>query len=125
MDEKAAMTTPGEKQQQFSELGWHPRVLAGREISFDSEGFFWDARDWTEEIAAILARESGIENLTEIHWRVLGFFREHYFNHGRSPMNRELRHGTGMSLGELESLFPQGIRLGARRLSGLPNPQTC
>jgi len=119
------MTTPDERQQQISDFGWHPRVLAGREISFDAEGFFWDARDWTEEIAEILAKESGMENLTAIHWKVLRFFREYCFNNGRAPLNRHLRQGTGMSLMELESLFPQGIRLGARRLAGLPNPQTC
>jgi tRNA 2-thiouridine synthesizing protein E len=26
---------------------------------------------------------------------------------------------------ELESLFPGGIKKGARRLAGLPNPKTC
>lgn len=119
------MTTPEERQQQISSFGWHVRVLAGREISFDAEGFFWDAGDWTEEVAEILAKESGIEVLTENQWKVLHFFREYYLNNGRAPMNRHLRQGTGMSLVELESLFPQGIRLGARRLAGLPNPQTC
>jgi len=74
MDEKAAMTTPEERQQQISAFGWHVRVLACREICFDSEGFFWDARDWTEDVAAMLAQESGMENLTEIHWKVLRLF---------------------------------------------------
>ena len=53
------------------------------------------------------------------------FFREYYAYHGRSPLNRHLREGTGLSLGELERLFPGGIRLGARRLAGLPNPKSC
>ncbi len=30
-----------------------------------------------------------------------------------------------MTLQELEGLFPGGIRMGARRLAGLPNPKTC
>jgi dissimilatory sulfite reductase related protein len=119
------MTSSEEREKQIADLGWQVRVLAGREISFDSEGFFREARDWSEEIALVLARESGMEDLTETHWKVLRFFREYYFYHGRTPMNRHLRQGTGMSLGELESLFPGGIRLGARRLAGLPNPQTC
>ena len=119
------MSTPEEREKRISALGWQVRVLAGREISFDAEGFFWDAGDWTEEIAAILARESGIEDLTETHWKVLRFFREYFIYNGRSPMNRHLKQGTGMSLGALESLFPGGIRLGARRLAGLPNPKSC
>ena len=108
-----------------AELGRQARVIAGREIYFDWEGFFWDTAEWSEEVAEILARESGIEVLTEAHWKVLRFFREYYAYHGRAPMNRHLKAGTGMSLREIEGLFPEGIRLGARRLAGLPNPKSC
>jgi len=108
-----------------SELGRRPRLLAGREIYFDGEGFFWEATDWSEAVAAILARESGLAELTETHWQVLRFFRDYYFYHGRAPLNRQLKEGTGLSLQALEALFPGGIRLGARRLAGLPNPKSC
>ncbi len=108
-----------------SELGREPRVLAGREVYFDREGFFWDASDWSEEVATILVRESGLAELTDTHWKVLRFFREYYSYHGRAPLNRHLKEGTGLSLQVLESLFPGGIRLGARRLAGLPNPKSC
>lgn len=119
------MNTPEEREKLLKDLGWQVRVLAGREINFDSEGFFWDADDWSEELAELLARESGLEALTEVHWKVLRFIREYYLDNGRAPMNRHIRQGTGMSLAEVESLFPDGIRLGARRLAGLPNPKSC
>ncbi len=108
-----------------SELGRDSRVVAGCEIYFDREGFFWEAEDWTEEVAIILAREAGLEHLTETHWKVMRFFRDYYFYHGRAPLNRHLKSGTALSLSELEALFPGGIRLGARRLAGLPNPKSC
>lgn len=108
-----------------SDLGRKARTVAGREIYFDNEGFFWEPGDWNEEVAAVLARESGLDQLTEAHWKVLRFFRDYYLNNGRAPMNRHLREGTGFSLSVIEALFPGGIRLGARRLAGLPNPQTC
>jgi tRNA 2-thiouridine synthesizing protein E len=110
---------------QFPELGRESRLLAGREIFFDREGFFWEAKDWTEDVATILIRESGLADLTDTHWKILRFFREYYFYHGRAPMNCHLKAGTGLSLQVLESLFPGGIRLGARRLAGLPNPKSC
>ncbi len=119
------MATLEKSERQAPDLGRHQRNFFGREILFDSEGFFWEAEDWSEEVAVILAGESGIENLTEAHRKVLHFFREYYLYHGRAPMNRHLKHGTGMNLGEIESLFPEGIRLGARRLAGLPNPKSC
>lgn len=101
------------------------RHLGGREIFFDHEGFFWDAGDWSEEVATILIRESGLAELTDIHWKVLHFFRDYHSYHARAPMNRHLKEGTGLSLQTLEALFPGGIRLGARRLAGLPNPKSC
>jgi dissimilatory sulfite reductase related protein len=114
-----------DRAQQFPQLGRESRLLGGREICFDHEGFFWEASDWSEEAAAILARESGLAELTEAHWVVMRFFREYYLYHGRAPLNRHLKGGTGLSLQALEGLFPGGIRLGARRLAGLPNPKSC
>jgi dissimilatory sulfite reductase related protein len=103
----------------------HLRSVAGREIYFDGEGFFWEPNDWTEDAASELASEGGIERLDETQWRVIWFLREFYGRQGRAPMNRELRDGTGLSLVDLERTFPEGIKRGARRLAGLPNPTTC
>ncbi len=101
------------------------RSIAGREIYFDWEHFLWDPHDWSETIALELAKEMGIARLNETQWKVIHFMRSHYFYHGRAPMNKDLKTGTGMTLMELEALFPQGIRMGARRLAGLPNPKAC
>lgn len=110
-------------------LSGHPnlklRMVAGREIPFDKEGFFRHAEDWSEDAAVALAHESGLNEMSDAHWRILRFMRDFYFDRGRAPMNRDLKAGTGLSLLELENLFPGGIRQGARRLAGLPNPRTC
>lgn len=108
-----------------SGLGRQVRQIAGKEIAFDNEGFFWDYDDWSNEAARELAAESGLEDLRDEHWRVIRFFREYYEYHGRAPLNRDIKKGTGMSLLELQGLFPGGIKDGARRLAGLPNPKTC
>jgi TusE/DsrC/DsvC family sulfur relay protein len=101
------------------------RSVAGRQVYFDAEGFFWDPDDWSDSAAEELARESGTERLDEVQWRVIRVIRAYYLANGRAPMNRELKAGTELSLVELEQLFPDGIRMGARRLAGLPNPKTC
>ena len=101
------------------------RKVAGRDIAFDGEGFFWDFDDWSEQAAEELATEAGLEKLEEPHWKLLRFFREFYAYNGRAPMNRDLKKGTGLSLMELTGLFPGGLKEGARRLAGLPNPKTC
>jgi len=101
------------------------RTVAGREIVFDAEGFFWDPRQWSEEVAQALAGEAGLTELSETQWRIIRFLRDYYFENGRSPLNRQIRQSTGISLLELESLFSGGIKYGARRLAGLPNPKNC
>ncbi len=101
------------------------RTIAGREILFDKQGFLWHPEDWSEEVAVALALESGIEALSNdygVSFVFSGLFC-HY--HGRAPLNRDLKAGLGMSLMDLECLFPGGIRHGARRIAGLPNPRAC
>lgn len=101
------------------------RFIAGRKVRFDSEGFFEDFDDWSKDVFEVLAYEEGITVATDQHWQVVRALRDFYAYNGRSPLNKELRKSTGISLMELESLFPGGIKNGARRLAGLPNPKTC
>jgi dissimilatory sulfite reductase related protein len=106
-------------------LGEQFRTVAGRRILFDDEGFVCHADDWSEDVAEELASESGMTGLSEEQWRVIRFLREFYYENGRSPLNRRIVEGVRMSLLELERLFPGGIRYGAKRLAGLPNPKRC
>ncbi len=110
-------------------LSGHPnrriRRIAGRRIVFDGEDFLRNPEDWSEEVALCLAREDGLQELEEKQWQVIRFMRSYYFHHGRAPMNRDLKAGVHMTLMALEALFPGGIRRGARRVAGLPNPKSC
>ncbi len=106
-------------------VGRKVRNIDGRPIVFDGEDFFDDPDDWSEEAARVLAEEMGLHRMTDEHWRVLRFLRDYYFQNGRAPLNKKLRDGLGMSVREIEALFPGGIKFGARRLAGLPNPKTC
>lgn len=101
------------------------RSVAGRDLLFDEEGYLWNPDEWNEEVAEVLARESGITELNDKHWQIIRFLRNFYCNYGRAPLNRQLAKGTEISLLSIESLFPGGIKLGARRIAGLPNPKSC
>lgn len=117
------MNTPGETDNIAT--GLRVRSIAGREVVFDAEGFFNDFSEWSEEVFEVLAKESGIDCITEKHRLVVRFLREFYAYNGRGPLNQQIKAGTGLSALELQQLFPEGIKLGARRLAGLPNPKTC
>lgn len=101
------------------------RNIAGQEIRSDGDGFMWSPDQWTGEMAKILARESGLPALKPVRWKVLRFMRGYYLEYGRAPLNREIKQSTGIRLIEMEILFPRGIKYGARRLAGLPNPRSC
>ena len=116
---------PDENTGLWEELGSKYRLIAGRSLLFDNENFLWHHTDWSEEVAAVLAQESGIAKLDEKHWQIIRFLRDFYGSNGRAPLNRQLAKGTGFSLLEIEGLFPGGIKHGARRIAGLPNPKTC
>jgi len=105
--------------------GRNVRTIAGRAVAFDEEGFFDDFDSWSEAVFEALALESGMPAVTDRHRQVVRFLRAFYAYHGRAPLNSQLRQGTGMRLLELEGLFPEGLKQGARRLAGLPNPKTC
>ena len=105
--------------------GYSTRVIAGREIILDDEEFLVNPEDWTREIALELAQDAGLDTLTDQHWKIIHFIRDFYIQEGRSPLHKELRSSTGITMMEIERLFPGGIRHGARRLAGLPNPKMC
>jgi tRNA 2-thiouridine synthesizing protein E len=101
------------------------RVIDGKEVIFDDEGFLLNPECWTETIAETMAMETGLLALTDRQWEMIYFLRRFYLANGRAPLNRDIKKQTGLSLLELERLFPGGIRHGARRLAGLPNPKSC
>ena len=108
-----------------SDLDRVVRTIAGRDIVFDKDGFFMHFEDWSEEAFEWLAKESGLLQIDDRHWRVIRFLRSFYAYNRRAPLHRQLKEGTGMSLLEMEGLFPSGIKTGARRMAGLPNPKSC
>ena len=92
---------------------------------FDEEGFLNNPESWNETIAKKIAQAQGLPELNDFHWRVIRFLRDYYLTMGKAPLNSELKRGVGLSLMQIEKMFPGGIRLGARRIAGLPNPKNC
>ena len=58
---------------------------AGIPVEVNEEGFLLDADQWTPEVAQAIAREVGIGELTDLHWKVLTFCREDATQQGTPP----------------------------------------
>ena len=83
--------------------------------------------DWTEETARSIAQMESIE-LTEAHWTVIRFLREHYSQHGTSQHARILTNALEEKfqiqggLKYLYTLFPGGPVSQGARIAGVPVP---
>ena len=99
--------------------------LAGTQVAVDEDGFLEDPADWTEDIAAALAKMEEVDELTENHWKVVTYLRDYYQEFGIAPMIRKLCKQTGFKLKEIYAMFPTGPAKGACKIAGLPKPTGC
>jgi tRNA 2-thiouridine synthesizing protein E len=94
-------------------------------IEFNDDGSMTDPQAWTQEIARALAKEEGIEELTEAHWQIVEFCREKASETGATPTIRQITKGTGISTKELFGLFPKGPAKKVAKIAGLGKPEGC
>lgn len=99
--------------------------IAGVAVERDEEGFLVDPAQWTRDIGAEIARESGITELTDRHWMVVEFMRERYLATGTAPSIRSLGKESGVPIKELYQLFPKGPAKLAAKIGGIPKPRGC
>lgn len=103
----------------------HCLQAGDKTIETDDKGFVQQWHLWDREVAAALARQEGIAELTPDHWRVIDFVRKHYQKHKLAPMIRVLCRETRCDLRKLLQLFPSGPAQGACKVAGLPSPTGC
>jgi tRNA 2-thiouridine synthesizing protein E len=101
------------------------KVYDGAEVAVTDDGFFADPDQWREDMAAQIAHESGIDELTDRHWQVITFMRHEFAEKGTGPTVRALGKTSGVSVKELYQLFPKGPAKLAARIAGIPRPRGC
>jgi len=100
-------------------------VGVGSAEELDNDGFLMEVSSWSREMAEELAERNDLGPLTEEHWKVLEFVREHYLINGEGPPVVTIGRALGMSPRQICTLFPCGVARGAYRLAGLPRPVGC
>jgi tRNA 2-thiouridine synthesizing protein E len=111
--------------------GCHDHQRAGRatmnEITFgnrtyevDALGFLVDPGEWDESFAEGMASLVGLPGgLTEKHWKVIRYIRQEFRDRGDCPLVFSTCRVHGLSLRELDGLFPAGYLRGACKLAGI------
>ena len=100
-------------------------LIADSPVEVDPEGFLLDPEQWNVTIAAAIASENGVPELTDRHWLVVRFMRDRYLDTGTAPSIRTLGKESGVSIKELYQLFPKGPAKLAARIGGIPKPRGC
>jgi tRNA 2-thiouridine synthesizing protein E len=102
------------------------KTIAGKVVQVNDEGFMTDPSEWDKDIAAEIAQEEGITDLSEAHWKVIDWSREAAKDsNGKSPTLRQITTGTGVTTKELFALFPKGPAKKVARIAGLGKPEGC
>jgi len=100
-------------------------LIADAPVDVDPEGFLIDPAQWNETIAAGIATENGVAELTNRHWLVVKFMRERYLATGTAPSIRSLGKESGVPVKELYELFPKRPAKLAAKIGGIPKPKGC
>ncbi|MCB9310918.1 MAG: TusE/DsrC/DsvC family sulfur relay protein [Lewinellaceae bacterium] len=99
------------------------KVIAGKTISVNEEGYMTDLSQWNEDIASEMAKEYDIE-LTPKHIEVLTYLQEQFKNN--VPLSiRKVGSSGVVSIKELYELFPNGPLKISTKLAGIPKPASC
>lgn len=99
--------------------------IEGRVFEVDGDGFLQQPDLWDKDVARLIAKSDGIEELNDKHWAVIRVIRQNYEKKGMAPMIRVLCKEAGVKLREVYELFPLGPARGACRVAGLPKPDGC
>lgn len=91
----------------------------------DGDGFLSQPEIWNEDVARLIAKSDGIEDMNEKHWAIVNIIRSNYEEKGMAPMIRVICKESGIRLREIYELFPLGPARGACRVAGLPKPDGC
>ncbi len=101
------------------------KVIAGKNVEVNAEGFMTNPSEWTREIAVEMAREEGLAELSPAHWKVIDFARQKAAESGASPTLRTITNNAGVSTKELFTLFPKGPAKKVAKIAGLGKPEGC
>ncbi|HUL43783.1 MAG TPA: TusE/DsrC/DsvC family sulfur relay protein [Bacteroidota bacterium] len=94
-------------------------------VEVDDDGHLANGAIWSEDLARDIAKEEGIESLTDRHWLVINYMRKEFQAKGDAPSLRKLTKESGVDTKELYALFPKGPAKKAAKIAGLPKPKGC
>jgi TusE/DsrC/DsvC family sulfur relay protein len=99
-------------------------TIAGKEVNVNEEGFLTEYDEWSEEIAAELAKNIDVE-MTDEHWALIKWLREDFKEKGETATTRRVQTAGGVPTKKQFELFPKKPAKKMSYVAGLPKPKGC
>lgn len=104
----------------------------GQTIELSEAGWLLNLDQWSEELAAKIAINENVGELTQEHWDIINEAREYFTENGKVAEPRAFskimkeKYGKDRSDQKyIYSLFPTGLIKCANKIAGLPRPKGC
>jgi TusE/DsrC/DsvC family sulfur relay protein len=99
------------------------KVIAGKTIHVNEEGFMTDFKEWDNTIGEALAAENEI-SLSPRHWEVVNYLQTEFKN--EVPLSiRKIGKSGVVDIKEFYQLFPKAPLKTATKIAGIPKPASC
>ena len=99
------------------------KIIAGKSIAVNEEGFMTDFKQWDTSIGEALASENSI-SLTPRHWEVLAYLQDEYKKEIPLSIRKVGKSGV-VDIKEFYQLFPKAPLKTATKIAGIPKPASC
>lgn len=99
------------------------RIINGKTIAVNEEGYLTDFSQWDKCIGETLAVEAEI-NLSPRHWDVLNYLQNEYKNEVALSIRKIGKSGV-VDIKEFYQLFPKAPLKTSTKIAGIPKPASC
>jgi tRNA 2-thiouridine synthesizing protein E len=99
-------------------------TIAGKEVQVNDEGFLTEFDEWSEDIAAELAKNIDVE-MTDDHWKLIKWLREDYKEKGETATTRRVQTAGGWPTKQQFTMFPKKPAKKMAYIAGVPKPKGC
>jgi tRNA 2-thiouridine synthesizing protein E len=99
------------------------KIIAGKTITVNEEGFLKDFSQWDEKVGEELAKEANL-TLTPRHWEVIKYLQKEQQNQVALSIRRVGKSGV-VDIKEFYQLFPNAPLKTSTKIAGIPKPASC
>lgn len=107
-------------------------VVDGKTIQLSEAGWLENLDEWSEALAAVIAGNERIDELSQEHWDIINLARTHFSENGQvcepRAFSKLMKKEYGKDRSDqkyIYSLFPTGLIKCANKIAGLPRPKGC